>query len=240
MTEQEIERLEHDLQQLGRAIVYPPTPGIASAVRQRIDEGSAPQRASAWALAAVAAASAAIFLIAVIGSVGPARDAVADFFDRINIFETSSVPPGTPTGIEGVPVTLGEAEQALGFEIVLPNPDTATVTRVLLQDFGNVRAAAIFIEGREMGEFVLFETDAGAGKGLAPGASAEPVEGLAEEAYWLEGLRIVQYEDDGNAVEESVRVTEANTLLWVQDGYVFRLEGNLSQDEAVLIARSLR
>jgi len=240
MRERDLARLERNLELLGRATITPPTPDIAGAVDRRQQEWTPPRRAPAWALAGVGVAAAVALLVALAGTVAPAREAIADLFDRINIFEVSEVPPGTPTDIEGEAVTLDQAERALGFAIALPHADTAP-TRVLLQDYGIVKVVAIFFERTDLGRFVIFETDAVAGKGLTPIASAEPVEGFEDEAYWLQGLRIVQYEGtDGSVVEESVRATDTNTLLWTQDGHVFRLEGNLSLEEAVLIAKSLR
>jgi hypothetical protein len=80
------------------------------------------------------------------------------------------------------------------------------------------------------------------GKGLSVGATAEPVAGLGDgEAFWLEGLRIVQlYDAEGNFLQESQRRTESNTLVWMQDGLVLRLEGELTREEAIEIARSFR
>jgi hypothetical protein len=241
MRERELGRLERHLVLLGRATITPPTPDIAGAVERRLQETTPRRRAPTWAVAGAGIATALILLSVLVGTVAPAREAIADLFDRINIFEVTEVPPGTPTDIDGDPVTLVQADQALGFEILLPDANASSPTKVLLQDYGLVKAVAIFFERPDTGSFVIFETDAAAGKGLTPIASAEPVEGFEDEAYWLRGLRIAQYEDtDGSVVEESVRATETNTLLWIQDGHVFRLEGNLSLEDAVIIAKSLR
>jgi hypothetical protein len=89
---------------------------------------------------------------------------------------------------------------------------------------------------------VLFETNARVGKGIPTGGEpAQSVDGLGGEAYWLTGLRIVQYEEpDGAVIHQSQRVTDQNTLIWSRGGFVFRIEGPLEKDEAVEIARSLR
>ncbi len=79
------------------------------------------------------------------------------------------------------------------------------------------------------------------GKGIVEPSQAQPVSGLGSEAYWLTGLRIVQYYDlNGSVIQESVRATDVNTLLWDEEGRVFRIEGDLSQDEAKKIAQSLK
>jgi len=41
-------------------------------------------------------------------------------------------------------------------------------------------------------------------------------------------------------IRDSVRATEENTLLWSANGRVFRIEGNLTQEQAIAIAKSLR
>ena len=89
--------------------------------------------------------------------------------------------------------------------------------------------------------FALFQTEGGLGKGLPFGAESEPVAGLGEQAYWLEGLRIVEYYDEhGGLIQESRRATDANTLIWSEGGFVFRVEGDLSQELAICVAQSLR
>lgn len=234
--ERDIERLEETLDTLSRAVQYPDTPEIASEVRRRMGEPTATRLAPAWALAAVAVCAIAVVLAAIAGSVSPVRDAIADAFDRINIFENAEIPPDTTSTIEGEQVTLAEAEALVGIGLLLP--DGLEPERVLFQDFDEVKAAALFFDAPE---FVLFETDADVDKFLSPDADWQGVDGLAGDAYWLTGVRLVQYRvEGGGTIQESARVTDVNTLVWEQGKYVFRLEGNLSQVEAVEIARSLR
>jgi len=241
------EALEQELERLARAMVYPATPELARTVRLRLERGARTAAAAAprWRLAAVALAAGMVALAFVISVAAPAREAVADFLERIRIFQVEEAPAGLPTDISGTPVSLEEAGARLGFPLKLPTyPEgvKSSLRRVLYQEFEPVelRAAVLFFEPAEGAPFVLFETNAAVGKGLGPGAEAEAVPELGE-AYWLEGLRIVQYYDpQGNFVRESQRQTEANTLVWAEEGLVFRLEGELSQEEAVRIARSLR
>jgi hypothetical protein len=159
------------------------------------------------------------------------------------------VPPDLTRDIAGTPLTLEEAEAALGLRSGCPHePGRLEPETVLLQDFGQVKAAVLFFRKPDGTPFALFETNAHAGKGLpAAGkgvtepSQARPVLGVGNEAYWLTGLRIVQFYDlDGSVIQQSVRATDANTLLWDEDGRVFRLEGDISQEEAIEIAKSLR
>lgn len=237
--ERDIERLQETLSRLSQAMRYPETPAIAPEVERRIMERRSPRLAPAWALAAVAVTVIAVLLAAVAASVSPVRDAVADVFDRINIFEDEAVPPGASTTIEGSPVTLTDAEALAGIDLLLPKGETPK--EVLFQDFGAVTAAALFFEDPDVGDYWLFESDAGVDKHLSPEADWESVGGFEGGAYWLTGMRLVQYrEPGGGTIEESARVTDINTLVWEEGSAILRLEGNLTQLQAVEIARSLR
>ncbi len=229
--------LERDLVLLSRAVRYPPAPDLASAVSQRLAERRA--IAPAWRFAG-AAVAAVVGLVLAVAAIAPVREAVADLFDKINIFEADEIPPGLTYEIEGREVSLGEAQNALGFRPLLP--EGAGPSRVLLQEFGEVKAAALFFEPADGPGYVLFETNARVGKGIPTGGEqAQPVEGLGSEAYWLTGLRIVQYENPaGDVIYQSRRVTDQNTLIWSQGEFVFRIEGPLEKDEAVEVAKSLK
>jgi len=248
--QEQIDRLERDITLLSRAIAFPDAPSLAARVRSRIEAERTPREpASSWQLALTAIAAAAVALAFIAGVASPARDAVADLFDRINIFETAEVPKDLTREISGTQVSLEEAQARLGLPLLLPgDAATAEPDRVLIQDFRSVKAAVLFFRHSDGTSYALFETNAPvgkglpiAGKGVLSSSQAQPVRGLADEAYWLTGLRIVQYYDPSGAViRDSVRATEANTLLWSADGRVFRIEGNLSQEQALAVARSLR
>ncbi len=210
----DFELLERDLERLSRAVSYPVSPSLAAAVA----------------------------LALLLGLWTPGRDAVADFFDRLNIFQTEESPAGLPREIVGTPVSLAQAEERLGFAPKEANcPKGVGLERALLQEFPGFRSVVLFYEQEVEPGFALFQTEGSLGKGLPIGAEAEPVSGLGDQAYWLEGLRIVEYYDEqGGLIRESRRATDANTLIWSEDGFVFRVEGDLSQEEAIRIAQSLR
>ena len=248
--QEQIERLERDIIVLSRAMLFPETPSLTSQVRSRIEaERRLRAPAARWQLALTAVAAAAVALAFIAGVASPARDAVADLFHRINIFETAEVPSNLTREITGREVSLDEAEARLGLPLLLPS-DAATVQpdRVLIQDFQSVKAAVLFYRDRDGTPYALFETNAQvgkgvpiAGKGVLSSSQVRPVRDLGDEAYWLTGSRIVQYYDPtGAVVRESVRATDVNTLLWSVNGRVFRIEGNLNQEQALAIARSLR
>ena len=257
----EMASLERELERLARAVTYPAAPPLAAVVRRRLE--AAPARAprvwalppARWALptgrqALAAACAIAVALAVVFGAWAPGREAAADFFDRIRIFRTEESREGEPgvtatqlpTEIAGAAVSPAEAERRLGLPLMQPHyPEGVRLERTLLQEFPGFVAVALFYEGPSGLSFVLFEANCCVGKGLGPGATASPVAGLGREAYWLQGRHtVVYYNASGELVQRSQRTTEANTLVWDADGRVFRLEGDLSQEEALRIAQSLR
>jgi hypothetical protein len=179
-----------------------------------------------------------------IGTVAPVRDAAAGLFDRINIFSTNEPIEGLPDGVAGEDTTVETAAAALGRSIEQPAyPEGLLLERALLQDFGVVKAAVLYYRAPGLPPFEMFVTDAYIGKGIAAdsGVSAEPVEWPGTSgAYWFAGPHRVEYRDfDGAVIENSVRRTNGNTLVWERGGFVYRLEGELERGEAIRIARSL-
>jgi hypothetical protein len=237
-----MDRLEQQLMTFSQATQYPPTPDLASGFWQRLGETQARRPARGLAFAGAVLAVIVLVVAVTFALAAPARDAAADLFHRINIFETSQSTEGLPTDITGTPTTLIAAETALGGQIAQPAyPENLTADHVLRQTFGQVITIAIFYRGDA--NFVLFASNASVGKGLLIGGTAdvEPVDNLGGEAYWLTGRRIVEsLSPNGGAIMGSERVTEENTLVWVRDRFVYRIEGNIEKDEAIRIAQSVR
>ena len=235
----EMDMLERELVLLSRAVRYPATPDLAAALAERLARQPRRFVGPGWRFAGAAVAAAAVVAL-LVAAIAPAREAVADLFDRIDIFRTDGVPPGITYEIRGREVTLEEAQAAVGFHLALP--ESRQPSRVLLQEFMNVKAAVLFFEPDGGAGYALFETNAVVGKGIPVGEpDAEPVAGLGGEAYWLTGLHIVQYESArGDIFYQSQRATDQNTLIWARDRFGFRIEGPLEKDAAVEIAKGLR
>lgn len=236
-------RLEQQLMTFSSATKYPSTPDLASGFWRRLEATQLRRPAPRLAFAGAALAAIVVAVSVTIALAAPARDAAADLFHRINIFETSQSIEGLPTDITGTETTLAEAERALGPPLLTPTyPDDLQIQRVLLQDFGRVKTVAIFYDGADA-TFVLFASNSPVGKGIPLGGSVdvESVDNVGDEAYWLVGRRIVQSEEpDGGVIIGSERVTDINALVWSQLGYVYRIEGNLEKDGAIRIAQSVR
>ncbi len=174
-------------------------------------------------------------------SISPARDAAADLVNRINFFETERSTSDLPTDIVGEETTLERAQTAIGKRILQPEGDHQ-LEKVLLQGYGEVQVAALFYTGDDA-SFVLFASNAFVGKGIPTDSlvTVEEVDGLGNQAFWVEGERIVySVRANGSLVIGSERLTDRNALLWEQNDDLYRIEGDLGKEEAIAIAHSLR
>lgn len=238
-------RLEQQVMALARSMAYPATPDFAAGFWRRLEADRARQApASPLSLATVGLAAVVVAVSVVIGTVSPARDAAADLFDQINIFETDRELETLPHGITGEESTLTDAQIFLGRRILQPSgPKGVELERVVIQDFGSVKAVALYYTHPTGMDFVLFATNSRVGKGLPQGgdSTSKPVPIPEKEVgFWIEGEHTVQlYDDRGAVVPGSERVTEANTLLWPEGDFVYKIEGELTQEEAIAIAASV-
>ena len=248
------------LERTASAMQWPDAPDlrarVAAAISAEAPRGARPAAAPSvpairrWpVIASFGAAAAAIALLAAIATPG-SRDAIADFFgiegSKVEFLPTpapgtSPTPLPTPVdiGASATQVTLAEAEAALGFAPSLP--DGRQPAEVLL-----VRYAGQPVVILRYPEYDLWQTKLIAGSSFGK----EPVPGgLVEEfliegtpARWITGApHFVFYEQqDGVRFDASERLVEQSTLIWNQHGVFHRLETDLSRDDAVEIARSLR
>ena len=248
------------LADIGPRLAYP-RPVLAPRVLSRLAERPrAPRR---WTLRTVAPAFATVaLLLVVVALASPEVRAAAREILRIGgieIFPVPSLSPrpsptATPLSIQGQRVTLDEARRAVDFAVRIPDapvlgaPDevtveTAPVPRVTLvyrQREGiptspQAGVAALVVELRAEVEPAFF------GKGVGPDTRIEPVTVDGSAGYWLEGAPHFFFvrTADGSIRDETLRLA-GNTLVWVRDGVTYRLEAQISRDEALRIASSFR
>ena len=226
--------LDAALRELGRNVEFPATPDLASAVRGHLGGRRSWRRPVAIALTVLVVALGAAL------AVPAARTALLDWLGLrgARIVRVEKLPPVPATGNLdlGRPVELAEARRLAPWLLVPADaPDrvyfspaipggkvnllwgTPTSVRLLLTEF---RAQESFIE-----------------KLLEPEARAEPVE-VGDRGVWLEAPHVFAFRDrDGVFREETARLA-GKTLLWEQGDVTLRLEGELSKEEALRIARS--
>jgi hypothetical protein len=244
--------LELALVELGRAVEFPPTPDLTARVRERITAERAPRRrvtlfptrrALVIALAVLAVSIGA--LMAVPGT----RAAILEFFglrgvtiERVDTLPT--VPKQTALDDLGSQVSLDEARELADFEVVVPEqlgePDEAYFLDfppggMVSFVYGSAEEPrALFTQFQATVEDAFF-------KKVEAGTDIESVIVRGQPGFYLSGAphAFGYLDEDGQFRQETVRLV-GNVLLWERGRLTLRLEGALSRDEALEIARSTR
>ncbi len=265
MTEQE---LEAALAEVGERLAYPRPTRLADAVRARLREPRArrwwdPLRSPRYAFAPIVATLAALALVIVL-AVPDARAAATEFLHLrgIDIFRAPAIATPVATAVPratfaGGLTTLDEARRRADFKVLAPTdprfgaPDE--VYRgfsptgphdVITLVYGNrsgipasreAGVSALVVEFRGRVDQALF------GKVAGGGTRIEELTVNGGSGFWIEGdpHQFFYRDDAGNVWTETLRLA-GNTLLWEQDGVTFRLEAQVSREEALRIAESFR
>jgi hypothetical protein len=237
--------LEQSLVALGRDLVVPATPDLASAVIPELPQRARPQSRRRLVLAV------AFVLVAVVAATLAIPDARSALFrvlhigdEEIELVDELPQVPAQPDlrSALGRRVSLAMAQREAGFRLRrLDEPPD----RVYLGDRGTVwflygtpaRVRLLLAQTRRLrvDPPLLF-------KKVAQGDTrVEEVSVDGSEGVFLSGgphvlLLLDRY---GQVVEESSRLAR-DVLVWSEGGVAYRLEGDLSKSEALRLARSLR
>ena len=244
---------------------YPPTPDIAGAVRQHIT----PRRRQitvqtphlAWATLIV------LFILGGLLVVPQVRATVLEFLQlgAVRIFLTQPTPTPTispPTASMATPptvaprpsstlitsllnlaggTTLAEAQSQIDFPIRTPSApaDLGPPDHVFLQDLGGPAVILVWLEANQPNQVRLSLHQLGANvfvEKVQPQVIQE-TEVHGERALWTEGPYLLQFQNGGYNTR---RLVEGHVLIWQEGGITYRLESNLSLEEVVRIAESLK
>jgi hypothetical protein len=237
--------LEQRLVELGRALDVPDAPDLAPRVLTRIGAPRrAPRRRLVLALAIVAVAA----LLATL-AIPDARSALKRLLqigsERIELVdelpEVSSTPPELDLML-GLRVPLAEGRRRAAFDLLelADEPDS-----VYVGDRGTVW----FLYGRPDAARLLIAQTPQLGvdetfllkKLVTAGTSVEQVSVRGEPAYFLSGEPhvVVLVGRNGVPVTETARLAR-DVLVWEEDGRTVRIEGELSREEALELAESMR
>jgi hypothetical protein len=237
------DRLEAALRDLGTRLDVPEPPDMTATVLSRLDlDVKRPRWRPVHRL--VAAAVAALVALATAMVVSPAvRAAVYDLF-RIGGVEIENAPaPVSPSVDPPLPgerdVSLAQAREAADFPLRLPAGLGEPVTVRLIDDARVVSMAF----GSPRGQVRVDQFDGGLNPmfrkySMTPDVRHVTVSG--RPAVWVDRPHVVIYTGrDGQLREESARLA-GSTLVWEADGITYRVEGALSEREAIAIAESMR
>jgi hypothetical protein len=227
-----VSTLEQRLVELGRGLELPPEPDLASRARAtaRARGKPFPWRAAAVAFAVVVAAVAIAF------AVPQARSAILRFFhigavsvERVETLPAAQQRPLT-AGL-GAAMSRPAAESDAGFSMRLP--EGPTPSRYYVRP-GLI--ATLFRVGGKPVLLVEFQGDQVSltKKFAASETSVQPAD-IGEFGLWLTGGRHVMRWSNH---ELETRLA-GNVLLWLQDARTYRLEGALSKEKMLELAREI-
>jgi hypothetical protein len=244
-------------------VEWPATPDLAGAVAERLERGEGAakpdrrrRRLPRWrlSLAYGLAALAAAFAVTMAAS-PDARSAVLEWLGlkSVKIERREPVAPqpspgalGSGLGL-GTPVTLAEARERSPFLRVpeaqgLGDPDAIylggkSVALVYGERAGYARAgttgAALLVQEfpARVGQFIE--------KAVGQAARLERLRVDGAPAYFITGSHGFAYDSNGSADFEDQRLAGNTLLVERADGLLIRVEGEISRDRAVAVARSV-
>jgi len=254
--ENSLQELEEVLHQAGKHFPYPPQPDIVRAVMRRTTR-QRPRlvwRPLVVGLAVVALLCAGLLLVP------PARAAFIRFIQIgvIQIFlepaptvqatvqgnqpaTASPVPQASFLGLEGR-TTLAAARKQVGFDIHLPAypPDLGDPDQVFVQDQGGPVVLLVWLDPEQVERIRLSLMILGPGMPLGKSAPMMLEDTLVhgEPAIWMEGNHVLFMNTLQGEGQIQLSVS-GNVLVWERDDLTYRLEGELSMEEARRIAESL-
>ena len=269
MTESQQELFERQLLSIAKGMEYPRTPDIAgtvmgrlriSATREKGGKGEGRRR--------LALALAILVLCSSLMLIPPARAAILEFIEVgvVRIFRsepTASAPPQQqfpstmvpvtatpePTSLPLIPLleelagelTLEEAQGLVDYPILLPSypPDLGVPDRVFVQDADGDMTILVWVDPQASDEVLMSLHFMPAGswaiKKIEPTFIREAMVN-GQYAIWAIGPYPIRF-SNGNL--DFIRMINGHVLIWAEGDITYRLETDLSLDEAIKIAESL-
>jgi hypothetical protein len=242
-----VTELEPVLVAIGRELAVPDAPDLAPRVLASLER---PSRRSRTRLAVALAAVLAAALLAVL-AVPDARSALLRLFHlgAVRIEVVDELPTVAPepaeldlAGALGERVSLAEARRKAGFDLLEldEEPDGVFIgpRGTVWFLYGGPDAVRLLVaQTPEVGvdEPFIFK------KLAAAGTRVDEVTVRGRPAYLLSGEphEVLLADRNGAVFAETVRLAR-DVLVWEEDGRTIRLEGELSREEAVDVADSLR
>jgi hypothetical protein len=254
------DELESRLHNAARSFPYPPTPDIAAAVSQQMRQ---PARRTLRPRRLALAAAIILAILFALLSVPQVRAAVADILRIgaiiIHLTEPSPTPttvgPTTTAQVTIIPLsildlagetTLEAARKKVNYSLRLPTypPDLGLPDHVYLQQIDGPFVVMAWVDRQnprkvKLSLHILGPYTNGYGEKGNPKLIAHTrVHG--NEAAWLEGPHLLQYYVEHRVEIDLRRLVTGNVLVWEENGLTYRLETDLSMEEAVKIAESLQ
>jgi hypothetical protein len=238
--------LERALRSVGRNLDYPATPDLSGAVRRRLAEEDRPRQPLLRRHTLVVAVAVLAVAVGAVMAVPQARSTILDWLGVGGVTiryveELPQVDRATEDLGLGERVTLGEARMRAGFPILIPRIENLDrPPRVYYRPEARQLA---FLYGSEEKPKLLI-TQAGVGGAIEKlatmGTDVERVTiGEGMFGVWLSGDKHAIFYP-GVGEEEPFRLVGNALVFESGTGLTVRIEAEISKEEAIRIARSMR
>ena len=263
MNELQQELFERQILSISKEMEYPRTPNIAGVVTRRLrvpDRRRSTSKQWAWSLTVLAILISSLMLIP------PVRAAVVEFIQIgvVRIFRAEPTPLAPPPQqFPSVPVTatpgpavqplipilemlagemtLEEAQQIVDYSIRLPSypSELGPPDHVFVQDVDGDMTILVWRDPEQPDEVSMslhfLPPDSWAIKKMEP-ALIQETSVNGQLAFWTIGPYPIWY-SNGNI--DFIRLVDGRVLIWTEGEITYRLETDLSLEEAVRVAESL-
>jgi hypothetical protein len=223
-------QLEQALTRLGREIEFPATPDLAAALAGRLE----PRRAHRRPRALVLALAALVVAVGAAFAVPPARTAILRLLGvgGVTIVRVDALPPAQERPLAstlGARSSSARIERDLGFRFLLPPTQHAP------QLYETPYSASVLLATPTPVLLTEIRSDGvGLLKKLAgSGTRVEAVRVNGGPGLWISGRSHVFIEP------QAPPRLAGNVLVWQRGGVTLRLEGRLTEEEALRLARSI-
>lgn len=233
--------LELQLRALAPAIDFPPSPDLRPRVRDALTRRRLPRRR-------VVGVALAVLVVATAGvlAVPSARSSILDWLGIGGVqFEFVDTLPARPVTSEldlGVKMSLADARERASFRIVVPPDELGRSTLYLRSPprgglvsflYGTPGHARLIVSELRADYMPFLQ------KTIAQTGVTTQVKINGEPGFWLEGAHFVEYADAAGRFGASPARLAGRVLLWSKGPVTYRLEGPLTQEQAVEIAESI-
>jgi hypothetical protein len=235
--------LELALTQIGRELDYPEAPDLTGAVRRRLAEG---RRPFSWRRPLIVALAAVVVAVGAVMAVPQARSEILDWLGigAVTVRQVEGLPAvELATGDLGVgeQVSLKEARERVNFPVRVPTLEGFEDPHVYYADPLPTGQVSFVYGSLDKPQLLITQVAAlGALEKLVHTATKiEMVSTDDAQGVWIEGERHVLFYP-GAEREEPFRLVGNTLILERTDGVTVRIEADISKEEALRIASSMR
>ena len=236
--------LETRLRELRDELALPWEPDLVDTVATRLHR---PLRRE-WRRPLLVALALAVIALAIAYAVPPARIAILRFFHlgAVSVERVETLPPAPRLPLTaglGEPVDRVAAERKIGFRMLLPPlagsppkrvyaPDDDLLATVLSVPVDGGRKPVLLIEirGNDLGI---------AKKVVQKETLVAPVAVNGRSGMWIRGPHVVAFLTSPSGIHSPVSRASGSALIWLRGNLTLRLEGDLTEQQALHLARTI-